>query len=206
LQRKPRSALVSAMAGVEVESAVLRYEAAAQTHSNNISPINTSRWILSFTLDFHAGVYSKAKLNMNKKLIKLFLRFAISTAFLSAVADRFGMWNEKVSAWGNWNSFLDYTRVINPWMPDAAISALGFIATAAEIIFALFLMVGFKTELSAKLSGFLLLLFALSMTFSVGIKPVFDYSVFTASAAAFALSLLKEKYFEVDNLISKTKN
>lgn len=140
---------------------------------------------------------------MYKKLIKLFLRSAIASAFLSAVADRFGMWDAKVSEWGNWNSFLDYTRVINPWMPDAIIPALGLVATAAEIIFALFLIIGFKTELFAKLSGFLLLLFALSMTFSVGIKPVFDYSVFSASAAAFGLSLLKEKYLEVDSLIAK---
>jgi thiosulfate dehydrogenase [quinone] large subunit len=140
---------------------------------------------------------------MNIKLIKLFLRFAIAAAFLSAVADRFGMWNEKVSAWGNWKNFLAYTRVINPWIPDALIPALGFIATAAEIIFAVFLIIGFRTEFFARLSGFLLLLFALSMTFSVGIKPVFDYSVFSASAAAFALSILNEKYFEVDKLIAK---
>jgi thiosulfate dehydrogenase [quinone] large subunit len=142
---------------------------------------------------------------MNKKFIKLFLRFAIAAGFLSAVADRFGMWDAKVSAWGNWNSFLDYTRVINPWMPDSIIPALGFVATAAEIIFAVLLIVGFKTELVAKLSGFLLLLFALSMTFSVGIKPVFDYSVLSASAAAFGLSLFKEKYLEVDSLIANPR-
>lgn len=76
-------------------------------------------------------------------------------------------------------------------------------ATVAEIVFAVFLIIGFKTELFAKLSGFLLLLFAVSMTFSTGIKGAFDYSVFSASAAAFALSLIKEKYLELDNLIPK---
>ena len=44
-----------------------------------------------------------------------------------------------------------------------------------------------------------LLVFGLAMTFSTGIKGVFDYSVFTASAAAFALSAMKEKFFELDN-------
>jgi hypothetical protein len=43
------------------------------------------------------------------------------------------------------------------------------------------------------------------MTFSTGIKGPFDYSVFSASAAAFALSLLKEKYLELDNVIFKSK-
>ncbi|HET8886789.1 MAG TPA: DoxX family protein [Salinimicrobium sp.] len=140
---------------------------------------------------------------MGKKIIKLFLRFSISIGFLSAVADRFGWWNESISVWGNWNSFLEYTQFINPWFPDALIPTIGIIATVAEIIFAVCLLVGLKTELFAKLSGFLLLLFALSMTFSIGIKAPFDYSVFAASAAAFALSLINEKYLEIDCLISR---
>lgn len=139
-------------------------------------------------------------------LIKLFLRFSISISFLSAVADRFGWWGTTVSlSWGNWNNFLDYTRVINPWVPSGLISPIGAIATGAEISFALFLLVGWRTELFARLSGLLLLVFALSITFSTGIKGAFDYSVFSASAGAFALSLMKEKYLELDSLISKRK-
>lgn len=140
---------------------------------------------------------------MAQRMIKLFLRISIAAGFLSAVADRFGWWSETVSVWGNWNNFLGYTRLINPWFPGGLISVVGAIATGAEIFFALFLLMGLKTELVARLSGFLLLAFALSMTFSTGIKGAFDYSVFSASAGAFALSLMKEKYLEVDSLISK---
>lgn len=140
---------------------------------------------------------------MSKKLVKIFLRISISLGFLSAVADRFGMWNKGVSVWGNWDDFLQYTALINPWFPNSMISIIGILATTAEIVFAVCLIVGFKTELFAKLSGFLLLTFALSMTFSTGIKGAFDYSVFSASAGAFALSLIKEKYWELDNLIFK---
>lgn len=140
---------------------------------------------------------------MNNKTIKLFLRLAVSFGFLSAVADRFGMWGKEVSVWENWANFLDYTQLINPWLPATIIPATGVIATTAEILFALCLIVGFKTELFARLSGFLLLLFALSMTFSIGIKGALDFSVYTASAAAFALSLIKEKFWELDNLISE---
>ncbi|MGV8945518.1 MAG: DoxX family protein [Lutibacter sp.] len=142
---------------------------------------------------------------MTKNFIKIFLRIAISIGFLSAVADRFGMWNSKVSAWGNWDNFLQYTEIINPWFPNAMIPAIGIIATSAEILFALCLLIGFKTELFAKLSGLLLLVFALSMTFSIGIKGALDYSVFTASAGAFALSTMKEKYLELDKLFTKGK-
>lgn len=143
---------------------------------------------------------------MNPKIIKLFLRFAIAISFLSAVADRFGLWNQAVSAWGNWDGFLEYAQLINPWFPNTIIPAIGLIATMAEIVFALCLLVGFKTEFFAKMSGFLLLIFALSMTFSTGIKGAFDYSVFTAAAGAFALSLMKEKYLELDSLMTKLKN
>jgi uncharacterized membrane protein YphA (DoxX/SURF4 family) len=138
----------------------------------------------------------------NSALIKIFLRIALATAFLSAVADRFGLWRKEISAWGNWESFLEYTALINPWFPDPMIPVLGILVTAAEIIFALGLLLGFKTELFAKLSGLLLLIFALSMTFSTGIKGAFDYSVFIASAGAFSLSLIKEKFLELDSLIS----
>jgi len=142
---------------------------------------------------------------MNSTTIKLFLRFAIAIGFLSAVADRFGLWNKEVSVWGNWNDFLEYTQIINPWIPSSMISSIGIIATAAEIVFAVCLIIGFKTELFAKLSGFLILLFALSMTFSTGVKGVFDFSVLTASAGSFALSLIKEKKWELDVLFLKTK-
>lgn len=140
---------------------------------------------------------------MTKTIIKLFLRLAISAGFVSAVADRFGIWSAEVSVWGNWGNFVQYTEVINPWFPTSLVPTLAIIATTAEILFAFFLLIGFKTELFAKLSGFLLLIFALSMTFSIGIKGAFDYSVFIASAGAFALSTMKEKYLELDQVIQK---
>lgn len=138
---------------------------------------------------------------MNKKTIKLFLRFVISMGFLSAVADRFGWWGTENSVWGSWKSFLEYTQSINPWVPNAAIPWVGIVATAAEIILAVFLLIGFKTESSARLSGWLLLIFALAMSFSTGIKSALDFSVFSASAGAFALGTLKEKYLEIDTLL-----
>lgn len=140
---------------------------------------------------------------MNQRIIKIFLRISISVGFISAVADRFGFWSKENSAWGNWDNFLLYTQQLNPLIPQTLISPIGIVATVAEIGFAIFLLLGFKTELFAKLSGYLLMLFGLSMVFSTGIKGPLDYSVFIASAAAFALSLLKEKFLELDLIIKK---
>lgn len=142
---------------------------------------------------------------MGYKFIKIFLRLAISIGFLSAVADRIGWWSPEISVWGNWHSFVEYTAFINPWFPKAMIPVLASLATVLEVVFAVCLIVGFKTELFARLSGILLLIFALSMTFSSGIKGAFDFSVFSASAGAFALGLMKEKFLELDNLIWKSK-
>ncbi len=137
------------------------------------------------------------------KIIKLYLRLGLGIGFLSAVADRFGFWPRKISVWGNWESFLVSTKSLNPFIPESLIPILGVMATAAEIIFGICLLVGFRTQLFAKLSGFLLLVFALTMTFSSGIKGAFDYSVFAASGGAFALATMKTKFLEIDSIISK---
>lgn len=137
-------------------------------------------------------------------IIKLALRLSLALGFLSAVADRLGIWSDEFSTWGTWESFLEYTAIINPWFPESMIPALGFVATVLEVVFAVFLLIGFKTSFFAKLSGWLLLIFALSMTFSSGIKGAFDYSVFTAAAAAFSLSLIKTTYLEIDAVIQRT--
>lgn len=70
---------------------------------------------------------------MKDKVIKLFLRFSIGAGFLSAVADRFGLWSQEVSAWGNWNKFLEYTQFLNPMVPHSFIPFLGWASTILEV-------------------------------------------------------------------------
>lgn len=138
---------------------------------------------------------------MLNNLIKLFLRLALAASFLSAVADRFGWWGEGYSVWGNWGNFIEYTKLINPWFPESMIGVLGAIATGAEVLLAVCLLAGFKTEWAAKASAILLLIFGLSMTFSTGVKGALDYSVFSAAAGALALGQMKSKFLEVDSLL-----
>ncbi|MES2744750.1 MAG: DoxX protein [Bdellovibrionota bacterium] len=122
-----------------------------------------------------------------------FLRLALSASFLSAVADRFGFWGVAGApgvAWGNFDSFTAYTGTLIPLAPMAVIPAMAWLATVLEVILGLLLIVGFRIRDVALLSGLLLLVFALSMTFTLGIKAPLDYSVYSASAAAFALYVL----------------
>lgn len=137
------------------------------------------------------------------KLIQLFLRGALAVGFLSASADRFGLWHQNV-AWGNWESFVEYTGILVPFLSEQFISVAAIIATACEIIFGIALLIGWKTRLFGILSGILLLIFGISMAFTLGIKTPLDYSVFTASAAGFALTAFPKGYFAVDSYVKST--
>ena len=110
-----------------------------------------------------------------------------------------------MSVWGSWPDFLEYTAVINPWMPGALVGFAGAFVTVAEVALAVILLLGFRTRWAALASAVLLLLFGLAMTFSTGMKGVLDYSVFTAASAALALVNMESKAFELDSWIASRK-
>src|SRR6185369_15041743 len=100
----------------------------------------------------------------------VFLRLALGVSFLSAVADRFGLWGaygQPNVAWGNYPRFVEYTAKLNWFLPAAMIPMLADIATAAETLLGLLLVLGWKTRVAALLSGLLLSAFALTMTLAL---------------------------------------
>ncbi len=120
-------------------------------------------------------------------------RVAFSLTLLSAVADRFGLWGPHGPnnvAWGDWQHFVHYTGVLNPYAPAALVPVLAVIATAFEILFALALLTGFQLERAAYGATILFTLFALGMTIGTGIKSPLDASVFTDAAGALLLGVL----------------
>jgi uncharacterized membrane protein YphA (DoxX/SURF4 family) len=121
----------------------------------------------------------------------VFLRISLGVSFLSAVADRFGLWGpygQPNVAWGEFSRFVAYTAKLNWYVPERAAWGLAWIATLAETVLGVLLIVGLYTRIAALLSGVLLLLFAASMTFALGSKAPLNFSVFSASAGAFLLS------------------
>ncbi|CAC9975448.1 DoxX family membrane protein [Flavobacterium panici] len=130
---------------------------------------------------------------MDKKieqLPQLFLRLALAVTMLSAVADRFGFWGEN-STWGNWQNFEKYTTQLTFFLPPILNKFSAYTATFLEIALSLLLLSGFKVKLTAIVTGILLLLFALSMSISLGVKAPLDYSVLVGSSAAFLLAAQK---------------
>ena len=121
------------------------------------------------------------------------MRVALGLSFLSAVADRFGLWGAPGAAnvaWGTFAAFLGYTATLMPFVPSGVIPAFGWAATILEIVLGIGLLTGLWLRWVALISAGLLLGFALAMTFSLGAEPAFSYSVWTAAAAAFLLACL----------------
>jgi uncharacterized membrane protein YphA (DoxX/SURF4 family) len=126
-----------------------------------------------------------------RALTHWFLRLALAAGFLSAVADRFGLWGPPGTAgviWGAWRPFVEYVAHLNWFAPEPVIPTLAWVATIAEVVLAAGLLVGWQLRCFAIASGVLLLTFALAMAGADGIKSPFDYSVFAVSAGAFLLS------------------
>ncbi|WP_262151429.1 DoxX family protein [Chryseobacterium foetidum] len=141
--------------------------------------------------------------NTLQPLPQLFLRLALSVTMLSAVADRFGFWGEN-SAWGNWENFEKYTQQLTFFLPESVGSFSAYAATFLEILFPLMLIFGIKTKWASLGTGFLLLIFAFSMSVALGVKAPLDYSVWIGSAAAFLLSVQSDYKYSIDTLIKKS--
>lgn len=118
-------------------------------------------------------------------------RIALAAAFLSAVADRLGLWGPPGTqgvAWGSFEPFLAYTATINPWFPEAMIPLVGWVATIAEVALAVALLAGWRLRETALASALLLGAFGVAMIAGSGIKSPLDASVFSAAAAALLLA------------------
>ena len=87
----------------------------------------------------------------------------------------------------------------------ATIPALAIIATTAEILFGLLLVLGWKTRAIALLSGVLLTTFALTMTMALGVKAPLDLSVFSAAGGALLLATSANFPFSLDELARRNR-
>lgn len=140
-----------------------------------------------------------------QQLAQLFLRLALGIGFILPVLDRLGMLGapgELNVGWGNWTNFVDYTNSLMPYLNHNMANIMGIIATVAEIIFGVLLIIGFKIKITAYGSFLLTLSFALSMLIFAGYRAPFNYSVFTASAASLLLATMPFYNWSIDKLLA----
>jgi uncharacterized membrane protein YphA (DoxX/SURF4 family) len=127
------------------------------------------------------------KTNLSK-LPFLYARATLGIGFLSGIADRFGLWRGRNVGYGNFDGFVKYTAKVNSFMPASSILFLAWAATIAELVLGILLLLGIWLRWTALASALLLILFGTAMAISFGLKSPLDYSVFSASAAAFLLA------------------
>ncbi len=133
----------------------------------------------------------------------VFLRLALGVSCPSAVADRFGLWGtfgQPNVSWGNFARFVEYTGRLNWFLPTPMISALAVIAAGAEVLLGFLLLVGWRTQVTALMSGALLMMFGLAMTLALGIKAPLNFSVFSAAGGSLLLAARRAFPFGVDEL------
>lgn len=137
----------------------------------------------------------------------IYLRLALATAFLSAVADRFGLWGPFGTpnvAWGDFDRFSVYVGKLNWLLPSSLLTLPAWGSTIAELVLGITLLLGLWTRLSAVASCVLLLAFGLTMTFALGPEAPLSFSVFSASAGAFVLAGLPDHAYawSLDRILS----
>lgn len=133
---------------------------------------------------------------MKHKSVLLFLRVALAASYLSAVADRFGLWGAAGTpgvSWGNFENFIQYTGTLNFFMPKILIPVTAWVATILEVLIAILLLAGIRIKETGYASALLLAAFFITMTIANGIKGPLDYSVFTACAASLVLAAYYSK-------------
>jgi uncharacterized membrane protein YphA (DoxX/SURF4 family) len=114
-----------------------------------------------------------------------------------------GPYGAKHVSWGNFAHFVEYTGAVMSLFPSSLTVSFAWAATVAETLLGILLIVGFKIRIASVLSGLLLLSFAMGMVTGVGIKAPFDYSVFSAAAAAFLLAFWEPDRFTLDKLLNR---
>ena len=118
----------------------------------------------------------------------LYARLAVGTAFLSAVASRFGLWDRTLDL-KHFANFMQYAAEVNSFLPKAWIPFVAWAATIAETSCGILLISGIWSRWVSLASAVLLAMFGTAMAISFGIKSPMDYSVFSASAAAALLTV-----------------
>jgi len=125
-----------------------------------------------------------------QRFASIYARIALGSAFLSAVAARFGLWRDRGPH--PFAQFIKYTAEVNSFLPASLAPALAVAATIAETTLGILLIAGFKPRWTGIAAAILLALFGIAMSISGGIKSAFDASVFSASSAALLLAVLAD--------------
>ncbi|MEV6769423.1 hypothetical protein AB0N05_12440 [Nocardia sp. NPDC051030] len=123
--------------------------------------------------------------------INTVVRILVGALFAGSVADRFGLLGAPGVpgvSWGDYAAFIDYTRSLLPSALEWAAPSLGAVATLAESVLAVGLILGIATRAATTAAAALLLSFAAVMWTSVGFGEVCSYGVLVVAGGSAILA------------------
>lgn len=125
------------------------------------------------------------------RVVSTALRLSLAAAFLSAVADRFGLWKPfGQGAWGSMSAFADYTHQLVPFATGWLLTVIVWAATATESTLSVLLLTGWWPKVVGAAACFVLIVFGTAMAISLGLEAPLSYSVYSAASAAAAYAIL----------------
>lgn len=142
-------------------------------------------------------------------IAQLILRLALGLGFVLPVMDRLGLmgpYGASGVSWGDWKHFVDYTHTLIPFAGRPIANMLSWLATIAETVFGVCLIVGFRIKEAALGAGVLTFLFGLCMAVFVSIKAPFSYPVFVFTGGALVLSGIDHYRWSIDNIRNRKPN
>src|SRR5947207_6935597 len=109
---------------------------------------------------------SAREVNVERWVMR-YARIALGAAFLSGIADRFGLWGKTIG-YGDFAHFVQYTAKVNSFMPAFTIPFLAWAATVAELVLGVGLIIGVWLRWVGLGSALLRVLLRTAEAFSVG--------------------------------------
>ena len=141
-------------------------------------------------------------------IAQLFLRLALGLGFILPVMDRLGWMGAPGDigvAWGDWKHFIDYSNTLMPFLNRSLANLTGILATISELVFGIFLIVGFKIKYIGLGAAALTLGFGLCMAVFLRIGAPFAYPVFVFTGAALVISGIGHYKWSIYNYIAQKK-
>lgn len=124
-------------------------------------------------------------------VVRMALRISLGTAFLSAVADRFGWWGPLgQGSWGSMSAFADYTQQLLPPVSGWPLTVIVWTVTVVETSLGVLLLTGKWPKYVGAAACLVLTVFGIAMAVGFGAESPFSYSVFSAASAAAAYAVL----------------
>ncbi len=102
--------------------------------------------------------------------------------------------------------FVDYAHSLVPYLSRSLASILGGLATIAEVVFGICLIIGYKLKYVTLGSAVLTFIFGVCMATSSGIAAPFNYPVFVFTGAGLLLSECKIFSWSIDTFLDKKSN